>query len=303
MSLREFYKLEQQTLLIEAEKIQLFTKHNPSIGSYREALLRAYIKKLLPRSVQVKSGFVSKNTDRDNLSDSQSRQVDVLIYDDSTYVSMLETSDYSVVRPESVLGCIEVKSTLTFYKKSRPNKLKETNEEYPFEGLDSAYCWAGTLVDALKNIKSTADVCELKSTAFYRGVFAYSADFDPINLHNALDSRQLQEQLDLKHLKELPMYICVIGKFLINFSFRDMFEPYSEHGYEFYHDVYESYCNQISVSEDDTQYPLQFFSSLLHNQICYLHSGKKPDQQGMFSTGGASIKRMTTHFELPSDDI
>ncbi|UXZ54950.1 hypothetical protein LOS15_02640 [Halomonas sp. 7T] len=303
MSVNRFYKIEQEMLLLEAEKVSLFTKHNPSIGSYREAVLRDYIRKFLPSTIEVKSGFIAKNDNQDEISNSQSRQVDLLIYSNEKFIPLLETDDFSVVRPESFLGCIEVKSTLTFYKEKRPNGSKETNKDYPFGGgYTEAYRWSGTLVDALKNIQAAAHVCRDKERTYYSGIIAYSSTFDPHKVYEALDNGDLQEQLGLNHLKELPMNICVIGNFITLFSHVELIQ---EHGkcYEDSHYEYESYYNEISVSGEDFQYPLQFFSVNAHNQICYLHSGKAPDDVGLFSAMTARMKFRMMHFDLMSDGI
>ncbi|OLQ85535.1 hypothetical protein BIY21_04665 [Vibrio ponticus] len=302
MSVSRFYQIEQEVLLLEAEKVSLFTSHNPSIGSYRESILKDFVRKFIPKSLQVKSGFIAGNNNQNKISDDQSRQIDILIYDNDNYTALLETNDFSVVRPEAVLGCVEVKSTLTFYKKYSPNKSNLTNADYPLGGgRNPAYRWDGTLIDALKNIKAAAQVCRTKDTTYYSGVLAYTANFDPIKLYRALDNEELQEQLDLKHLNELPMNICVVGKFIVSFSHMEMFKEKGSPEYEVYHDKYESYYNEISVSGDDFQYPLQFFSVHAHNQISFLHSGKAGDNVGLFSAIGASVKFRVEHFRLLSD--
>jgi len=202
MSTSSFYKIEQQRLFLEAEKISLFTKHAPTIGSYREEILRDYIKKIVPSSLNVTSGFVSSNKNHKDLKEGQSRQIDVLIYNSDSYVPLLETGDVSVIRPESLLGCVEIKSTLSFYKQKRPNKSKETNDKFPLGGgYQSAYRWAGSLVDSLINIKDCADACKSRKEAYFSGVFAFSSTFEIRRFYEALDSGDIQKQLQITNYK------------------------------------------------------------------------------------------------------
>ena len=91
MSVNRFYQIEQEQLLLEAEKVSLFTKHNPTIGSYREAILRDYIRKFIPPSLSIKSGFVATTSTQESLLENTSRQIDVLVYDNDQYLSLFET--------------------------------------------------------------------------------------------------------------------------------------------------------------------------------------------------------------------
>ena len=47
MSVREYYYIEEQHLINEARKIALFTKHPPTLGEFREDLLKEYLSKFI----------------------------------------------------------------------------------------------------------------------------------------------------------------------------------------------------------------------------------------------------------------
>jgi hypothetical protein len=298
LSVSRYYQIEQEKLLLEFEKIALFTKHNPTIGSYREQVLREYIKRLIPPQLTVKSGFVSRTDSSDEIYESQSRQIDCLIFDKSIFIPYLETEDFAVISPDSLCGCLEVKSTLTFHKKKDPSKSKKTSDDFPLGGdYQEAYRWEGTLIDALINIKCAADVSNNSKRAHFSGIVSYDANFDIENLCHAFDNDEIQRQLGLTHLRQLPLCICVPGKFVIILSNVDMFDP------AYTPIPFESWFNAIIASNKDNQYPLQFMSVYIHDQVNYWLNEKAPAKCGLYSAGSARIKCFRKHFDLRSDDM
>lgn len=295
MSTNRFYLLQQQKLQIEFEKISLLTRHGPTMGAYREALLRNHVRSLVPSSLKVTSGFVASNLNGDDLREGQSRQIDILVYDSDRYVPLIETDGFSVVLPESIRACIEVKSSLTFYKSERSDKSAETNDEFPLgSGFGAAYRWAGTLVDSLQNIKDAADTCHARCDAYFSGILAFESTFDPLRLYEALDGGELQVQLGISHLRQLPAVICVLGKTVTTFSESDFQETGA--GYE---DDYTSFYNEIRAVAGNEQLPFQFFSVFMTNQIGYLHSKREANSNGMNSCSG-QVRIFSHHFDLAS---
>lgn len=296
MTVARYYEIEQEKLLFEFEKITLFTKHNPTLGSYREQVLRDYIRKIVPPQLTVKSGFVARAESTDTIYDSQSRQIDCLIYDNSVFIPLLETEEFAVISPDSMCGCIEVKSKLSFYKKENPNKSLEVSKEFPLGGgYQVSYRWEGTLIDALMNIKCAADESNNKDRAHFSGIFAYDADFKIENVSHAFDNNELQKQLELTHLRQLPQCICVPGKFVIVLTPCNLFDES--------HLDFESWFHAIFPEGGHIQYPLQYFSVFIHNQINYWLNMKKPDSSGLYTTGSAHIRHLSNHFDLCSEDM
>jgi hypothetical protein len=299
MSTNRYFQIEEQKLLLEAERITIFTKHNPTIGSYREAILRKYIRQFIPGGLKISTGFVAKNDNSSDLTEGQSRQIDLLIYNQETYQPLLSDENFVVIRPESLVGAIEVKSNLTFYKTYKPNNSKQTDQSFPLGGGHSpAYTWSGTLIDALKNIKACADAYSPRKNGYFSGVISYQSDFSMRNFYAALDNNEIQKQLDITHLRQLPTTICTIGKGIIILSTLDIFESGKQ-----YHNEYESYFNLCEACEDSTQWSLQFFSTFLHNQTGFTHSGKPADSMGLFHASSNKIKIWSHHFDLNSDNM
>lgn len=105
---RDFYKGLANELLSKFRRINSFTSHGPSIGSYHEEALRDVIRNFLPERFSLKTGFVFKNNKE------VSNQIDVLIIDENESRSyLLKEGNFVIVRPECVVASIEIKSELT----------------------------------------------------------------------------------------------------------------------------------------------------------------------------------------------
>ncbi|MDR6530237.1 hypothetical protein J2800_000973 [Caulobacter rhizosphaerae] len=90
-------------LRAQAERIGHLVSHGPSVGSYREDLVRDLLKRHLPERYHVATGFVQGSP----------RQADILIYDRLDYAVLFREGDVVVVQPDAVRAIIEVKSELT----------------------------------------------------------------------------------------------------------------------------------------------------------------------------------------------
>lgn len=73
-------------------------------GEWKESVIRYFLKRNLPGTINVGRGFIIEGTNK-------SRQIDVLIYDDSKPV-LFRDGDLVFVTPDVVNGIIEVKSRI-----------------------------------------------------------------------------------------------------------------------------------------------------------------------------------------------
>lgn len=95
--------------------------HKGEDGRYIEELLRQYLKRYLPKSVEVLTGFILrpavktglKGKERKSESDSHSSQLDIIVFDSGNYPIFQRFGDSAIVPPEGVLGIISVKKHLT----------------------------------------------------------------------------------------------------------------------------------------------------------------------------------------------
>ena len=78
--------------------------HWPTVGSWKETVLRSILRRHLPPSLQIGSGFVISE-------EGQSSQIDVLIYDDSGPI-LFRDGDLVIVTPDVVRAAIEVKTRI-----------------------------------------------------------------------------------------------------------------------------------------------------------------------------------------------
>jgi hypothetical protein len=82
-------------------------RHQPTKGSYREALLRRLLRRVLPDRFRVSTGFIYR------WNEPPTRQIDVLIWDAQQHSALLEEGDLAILTADAVAAIIEVKSTLT----------------------------------------------------------------------------------------------------------------------------------------------------------------------------------------------
>jgi hypothetical protein len=118
--------------------------HEPSLGQYKENLLRKVIREFIPKRYEVGSGFVLFPTQHlskvgEVLSDGEifsslhdiSTQLDIIIYDSYNFPVVFRDENFVIVRPESVRTIIEVKGSLD------KGCIKETLSAF----LQYAYKW------------------------------------------------------------------------------------------------------------------------------------------------------------------
>lgn len=85
MSVSRFYEIELEKLKVEFEKISIFTNHPGTLGTYREQILKNYIRNFIPTFLSVNSGFVShyKDVEKDMVHSAQTKQIDLIVHDES----------------------------------------------------------------------------------------------------------------------------------------------------------------------------------------------------------------------------
>lgn len=293
-STKRFYEIEQQKLLLDFEKVALFTQHPTSLGTFRENRLRQYLRDFTPRHLSLGTGFISEFDDHGSLV-AQSRQIDCMVFDENRYHPELRTEDYAIIRPEAFFAAIEIKSELTFYK--RKPKSDEEKERFFHERFGSEkFLWAGTLIDAIVNIKSINDAVKSRQRNCFLAVFGYSSSFKPLDLFRALANGEIQKQLGIEHIDQLPQSICVPGKHTICISPYDMTETAP------HHEPYTSFMNVVESGPQSPAYPLQFFSVHYLNQIAFALNNEPVKRGGLNdgSSEGAGIKIWRDHFRLSS---
>ena len=87
--------------------------HNPSIGSYYESLVREQLRRILPDSLKISTGFVLRSiNDGGTKYRLLSSQIDILIWDNHRHTSIFEDGDFVMIPPEACVGAIEVTKSL-----------------------------------------------------------------------------------------------------------------------------------------------------------------------------------------------
>jgi len=104
---RQFTKSYIEQFLAEKNRVfkLLGLAQQYSSGIFREGLLRSFLRKILPNSVSISSGFIYGFEVEKN-----SQQIDIIIWDSSKYGVIFSIDEFVIVPPESVIAIITVKS-------------------------------------------------------------------------------------------------------------------------------------------------------------------------------------------------
>ena len=102
----EYQKSISEELISIKDRLRYFIDdhHWPEDGRYKEIIVTDILRKQLPKSVSVGTGFVVGSS-------GISTQVDIIIYRND-FPTMFQQSDFVILAAEAVLGVIEVKSRI-----------------------------------------------------------------------------------------------------------------------------------------------------------------------------------------------
>lgn len=157
--------------------------HWPSDGAWKESALRAVLRRYLPPSFTVGSGFILT-------ADGISTQIDILICDDSAPI-LFRDGDFIISTADCVRAAIEVKTRLT--RSQLVEALRKLNDlsslmrrrcvhPHPFLGLlsyESTTTGHTTILDALQNTNGHIANYEIRALCFGDSQFYRYWNFDP----------------------------------------------------------------------------------------------------------------------------
>ena len=125
---QKYWSNEMQAMLDTYKQFQILipaknrngAAHNGEDGRYVETLIREYLKRYLPKDLEVLTGFILrpavkvglKNKERKNEKDSHSTQLDILVYNTGKYPVFQRFGENVIVPPEGVVAIVSVKKNL-----------------------------------------------------------------------------------------------------------------------------------------------------------------------------------------------
>jgi hypothetical protein len=94
--------------------------HRGEDGRYIESLVRTYLRRLLPASLEVATGFIlrpavktgNNGRERKGEGDAHSTQLDILVFDSANYPVFQRFGDSIIAPPEGVIAIISIKKNL-----------------------------------------------------------------------------------------------------------------------------------------------------------------------------------------------
>ena len=141
--IQKYWSNEMQAMLDTYKQFQILipaedrdgAAHNGEDGRYVETLIKEYLKRYLPKELEVLTGFILrpavktglKNRSRQREKDSHSTQLDIIVYNSAQYPIFQRFGDSVIVPPEGVVGIISVKK-----------KLREADISHEINALKSA---------------------------------------------------------------------------------------------------------------------------------------------------------------------
>ena len=147
-------------------------KHWVSVGSYKESILRNHLRRLVPQSFGVDSGFtISYLKNEEEPEKRLSKQIDILIWDSTNHTALFKDEGFVVIPAHACRAAIEVKGML------RHEELREG-----IANLDAA-------------VKSVSSMRECDG--LYLSLFAYDVGKDvnfPDSIFNALHAYYLRDK-------------------------------------------------------------------------------------------------------------
>jgi hypothetical protein len=297
MPVTDYYDLEQKKLLLASEEVGLFTKHPVTIGTFRERCLRDYLRKHVAKRFALANGFVvDHEQSNQNIVDRSSLQIDCLAFDEVDFAPLLRTDDFACVVPAAVIAAIEIKSELRLHR-SFARDSGGISTDFPFEIDGKGYRWAGTLVDAVENIRSVNRLFyepeDPTPLTHFSGVFGYQgAGVDSVRDPQVWT--QIIKQLCVSHVNELPEAICILEKGWWNFSAYDL--SYGDCVF----DPGTIYLNCIPSAAGQIGAPLQIFTSVLAH-FCSVRIAKEAHRVGGLRSGvGANSGETSEKLSLSS---
>ena len=122
---QEYFANESKALLDIYRQFQILlpnrnqnsASHNGEDGRYVESLIKEFLKRFLPKDLEVLTGSILRpgvktginNRSRSGQSDMHSTQMDIIVYDSGHYPIFQRFGDNAIVPPEGVISIVSVK--------------------------------------------------------------------------------------------------------------------------------------------------------------------------------------------------
>lgn len=206
-------------------------------GSYRESLIRSYLKEILPQPSAVGTGFIL------NENNSSSKQIDIIIYD-PRIPTLFNSDDLVVVVPEAVYGIIEVKTTHRSFNFKKELENANINGELITKPLKTFLKENNFYIDN-----------EVTNDYFFNGIFYYSLvndiyTKDGLFLEKEQRDRYIWEAEDYKNVNYIAFSSSVFGRrYGEEFSYYDMNKKQLAFSY-FFSNLIRIIMNRNNVSSE-----------------------------------------------------
>ncbi len=132
--LKKFHKSITKEIEATNNRVRDLVTHWGEEGKYKELVFQNILRRFLPKSLEIGTGFIIRPTERGV--HNSTKQIDVIIYDNS-YPVLFREGDFVIMTPEGVRGIVEVKANLTNQNILQVIKTCNQNGKYIFEGKEN----------------------------------------------------------------------------------------------------------------------------------------------------------------------
>lgn len=198
MDLEKIFGYMSQKMIIEWEQIKSSVSHAGLKGTSLETEFKEFLRKYLPKSLEISSGIVVDSTGK------ESKQLDVIIHDALKTPMMFNENDVKVIPVECVYAIIEVKANI-----------ESTNT------VDGIY----ENMKSVKDLEKTSYVVpigDIKMTIMDYGkeweiwpIHYFVFAIDSINLPTIVEELNKKNQEENREVSKRIDCICVLNKGVI----------------------------------------------------------------------------------------
>lgn len=177
-----YFNIVQKEILIKREQLKCLISQSTLLGNYYEEIMREVIFRFVPKKYTITTGMLAYGEE-------SSKQMDIIIYDNTKSYPIFSTERTVVISPTPVQAIIEVKSEITTH----------------------------SLKDAIENLRSVIDVYILTQhpnlqSKLFTMIVGFASD---------LKLSKLKEQVKKEGIDEIIIFSKRDGK-LINGQFNNL---------------------------------------------------------------------------------
>lgn len=133
-NLTNYHKSITKEIISTNKRVRDLVTHWGEDGKYKEVVFKNVLKRFLPKSLEIGTGFIIKPLERGE--HVESKQLDIIIYENS-YPILFREEDFVIMTPEGVRGIVEIKANLINQNIGEIIDTCNQNGQFIYDGKDN----------------------------------------------------------------------------------------------------------------------------------------------------------------------